>query len=145
MRRSEGWLVAEPYDMATAWADEFIGAYESARITGDTASLVPFLDPGLRFDDPQLPGGYCDTMEFLELLRRFAGSFAELRMERLGPCCVSPDGGTFVQRWVIEGRLASDDPGGVWRTVHLETLESFERRGKALVRMTVFARDLISQ
>ncbi|MGE3979090.1 MAG: hypothetical protein AB7F94_16135 [Nitrospira sp.] len=137
--------MTEPQSVTASSAEAFIKSYESARLTGDTVGLKQHLDLAFRFDDPQLPDGCCDANGLLELLGKFADCFDDLRVKRLGPCCFSSDGGTFVQRWLIDGLLAGDGAGGAAQAVHLETVECFEQRDGVVVRMTILTRDLISQ
>lgn len=124
--------------MTDAWRERFLAVYEAARGTGDVGALSGLLAPGLRLEDPQLPGGVGSKADLLRFTADLASRCARLAVRRHGPVCVSADGGVFTQRWFVEADLAGAG------TVHVETFESFTVTGGLVSAVAICVRDLRS-
>ncbi|WP_053204241.1 nuclear transport factor 2 family protein [Jiangella muralis] len=120
------------------WRERFLTVYEAARCTGDVDSLSELLAPGLRLEDPQLPGGAGTRADLLRLTADLAARCTRLAVRRHGPVCVSAGGDVFTQRWFVEAEPA--DAG----TVHVETFESFTVTGGLVSAVAIVVRDLRS-
>ncbi|SEF18871.1 nuclear transport factor 2 family protein [Jiangella alba] len=124
---------------AAGWRERFLTVYEAARSTGDVDALAELLAPGLRLEDPQLPGGAGTRADLLRLTADLASRCTRLAVRRHGPVCVSADGGVFTQRWFVEA-----EPAEGAGAVHVETFESFTVTGGLVGAVAICVRDLRS-